>query len=63
MKPLLLTIMDKDSTSELLSICRFADLVKFNQLGASFLHRKKDLQGIIEIINILEKKDKKYASS
>lgn len=61
MKSLLLTIMDVDSTEELLSICRFADLVKFSHTNASALHREKDLKTLIEIVHQLEGKDKNSA--
>lgn len=61
MKSLLLTIMDGDSTEELLSICRFADLVKFSHTNASALHREKDLKTLIEIVHQLEGKDKNSA--
>lgn len=61
MKKLLQTIMDDDSTEELLSICRFADLVKFSHINASELHREKDLKTIIEIVHQLEGKDKTHA--
>lgn len=55
---LLRDIMDLDSTQELLSICRFADLVKFSHTSASTLHRKKDLRTIIEIVHQLEGKER-----
>ncbi len=58
---LLISIMDFDSTEELLSICRFADLVKFSHVNASSLHREKDLLTIIDILNQLEGKDNSYA--
>lgn len=57
---LLVSIMDPDSTEELLSICRFADLVKFSHTNASALHRKKDLRTIIEIVHQLEGKEKTH---
>ena len=50
-------IMDLDSTQELLSICRFADLVKFSHTNASTLHRVKDLRTIIDILHQLEGKE------
>lgn len=61
MSHLLEEIMDKDSTEELLSICRFADLVKFSHTNASALHRKKDLKTIVEIVHQLEGKERYYA--
>lgn len=61
MSYLLRTIMDGDSTEELLSICRFADLVKFSHTNASALHREKDLRTIIEIVHELEGKEKSNA--
>lgn len=54
-------IMDLDSTQELLSICRFADLVKFSHTNASTLHREKDLRTIIEIVHQLEGKERSNA--
>ncbi|QEN05009.1 hypothetical protein EW093_09905 [Thiospirochaeta perfilievii] len=61
MSYLLRTIMEEDSTEELLSICRFADLVKFSHTNASTLHREKDLKTIIEIVHQLEGKEKSHA--
>ncbi|OQY37834.1 MAG: hypothetical protein B6229_07545 [Spirochaetaceae bacterium 4572_7] len=61
MDVLLETIMDKDSTDELLSICRFADLVKFSHTNSSILHREKDLMTIIDILYQLEGKEKNHA--
>lgn len=61
MGTILLKIMDDDSTEELLSICRFADLVKFSHTNASTMHREKDLRTIVEIVNQLEGKEKNYA--
>lgn len=61
MNKLLLSIMDADSTEELLAICRFADLVKFSHTNASALHREKDLKTLIEIVHQLEGKDKTNA--
>lgn len=61
MLPLLAKIMDKDSYNELLSICRFADLVKFSHVNASSMHREKDLKTIVEIVYQLEGKDKENA--
>lgn len=61
MEEMLVNIMDRDSAKELLSICKFADLVKFSHSGASSFHRKKDLNTIVEILYQLEGKDKKYA--
>lgn len=61
MNKLLLSIMDVDSTEELLAICRFADLVKFSHTNASALHREKDLKTLIEIVHQLEGKDKTNA--
>ena len=58
---LLQTVMDSDSTEELLSICRFADLVKFSHTNASVLHREKDLITIIDILYQLEGKDNVHA--
>ncbi|MBN2617573.1 MAG: hypothetical protein JXR64_04600 [Spirochaetales bacterium] len=61
MNSLLRTIMDDDSCEELLSICRFADLVKFSHNNASTLHREKDLRTIVDIVHQLEGKDRYYA--
>jgi len=61
MSHLLRAIMDLDSTQELLSICRFADLVKFSHTNASTLHREKDLRTIIEIVHQLEGKERSNA--
>ena len=61
MSLLLRDIMDKDSTEELLSICRFADLVKFSHTNASTLHREKDLRTIIDIVYQLEGKERFHA--
>ncbi len=61
MSLLLRDIMDIDSTQELLSICRFADLVKFSHTNASTLHREKDLKTIIEIVHQLEGKERSNA--
>lgn len=58
MGQLLRVIMDDDSTEELLSICRFADLVKFSHTNASTLHREKDLRTIAEILHQLEGKER-----
>lgn len=58
MGTLLRAIMDDDSTEELLSICRFADLVKFSHTNASTLHREKDLRTIAEILHQLEGKER-----
>lgn len=58
MNYLLRTIMDDDSTEELLSICRFADLVKFSHTNASIMHREKDLRTIVDILHQLEGKEK-----
>ena len=59
MSRLLRNIMDNDSTDELLSICRFADLVKFSHSNASALHRDKDLRTIVDIVHQLEGKEKR----
>lgn len=61
MEDMLNKIMDIDSAKELLSICKFADLVKFSHSDASPSHRNKDLKTIVEILFQLEGKDKKYA--
>ncbi len=61
MGKLLKNIMDLDSTEELLSICRFADLVKFSHTTASTLHREKDLRTIIDILHQLEGKERGIA--
>lgn len=61
MNRLFRTILDGDSSEELLSICRFADLVKFSHTNASTLHREKDLVTIIEIVHQLEGKEKSNA--
>ncbi|MGL1892337.1 MAG: hypothetical protein OCD02_11965 [Spirochaetaceae bacterium] len=57
MDKLLRFILDTDSTEELLSICRFADLVKFSHNNASTLHREKDLRTIVDIVHGLEGKE------
>ena len=61
MSKLLYTIMDSDTSEELLSICRFADLVKFSHTNASTLHRGKDLRTIVDILYQLEGKDRGHA--
>lgn len=61
MRTLLSEIMDQDSYKELLSICNFADLVKFSHTNASDVHREKDLKTIVEIVYQLEGKDKANA--
>ncbi len=61
MSNLLKSIMDQDSSEELLSICRFADLVKFSHTTASPLHRNKDLRTILEIVHQLEGKERSNA--
>lgn len=61
MEEMLNKIMDIDSAKELLSICKFADLVKFSHSGASPSHRSKDLRTIVEILYQLEGKERKYA--
>lgn len=61
MSNLLQVIMDKDSSGELLSICRFADLVKFSHTNASAVHREKDLRTVIDIVHELEGKERSNA--
>lgn len=58
---LLQDFMDIDSTEDLLSICRFADLVKFSHTDASTLHREKDLRTIVDIVHQLEGKERNNA--